>query len=167
MDGAGIPFALLLGDTFFHRFRSFHAKGDLQWIKPNKLNDRDKRRIESIRERLRAQGVGEDEATKRAVAEVRVSLKSGPSTAAGGGRAPNRAAGNEIASPSFPVVGPLRSVPAAPQRHRAGKVLVKPVGFCDNSMIGPLVLRATAPKNPAGPPPCRYQQGNSPKEESR
>ena len=50
-------------------------------ISPNKLNDRDKRRIKSIRERLRSQGVGEDEATRQAIEEVVRESHSG----AGGG----------------------------------------------------------------------------------
>jgi hypothetical protein len=45
------------------------------------FNDRDKRRIESTRERLRAQGVGEDEATRQVIEEVASDQHSG----AGGG----------------------------------------------------------------------------------
>lgn len=52
-------------------------------IQPNKLNDRDKRRMENIRTRLRRQGVGEDEAAKRAFEEV---LNEGASGAGGGSR---------------------------------------------------------------------------------
>lgn len=48
----------------------------------NKLNRRDQRRIENIRERLRAQGIGEDEATRRAIEEVAKRHHSGT----GGGR---------------------------------------------------------------------------------
>lgn len=55
-------------------------------IKPNKLNDRDRRRMENIRDRLRSQNVGEDEATRRALEEVVQEVGSGK----GGGR---RAAG--------------------------------------------------------------------------
>jgi hypothetical protein len=51
-------------------------------ISPNKLNKRDKRQIENVRERLRAEGVGEDEATKMAVDEVTRQEHSGR----GGGR---------------------------------------------------------------------------------
>jgi hypothetical protein len=52
-------------------------------VSPNKLNDRDRRRVENIRDRLQAQGVGEDEATKRAVEEVVAGGHSGQ----GGGKA--------------------------------------------------------------------------------
>lgn len=51
-------------------------------ISPNKLNERDKRKIDHVRERLRKQGVGEDEAMKRAVDEV----TSGDHSGRGGGR---------------------------------------------------------------------------------
>lgn len=50
-------------------------------ISPNKLNDDDKRRMESIRGRLRAQGVGEDEATRQAIEQV---VREGHSGAGGG-----------------------------------------------------------------------------------
>ena len=46
-------------------------------IKPNKLNDRDRRRMENIRDRLRAQNVGEDEATRQALEEVQREIAAG------------------------------------------------------------------------------------------
>lgn len=46
-------------------------------VSPNKLSKSDKRRIEHVRERLRNQGVSEDEATKRAVDEVTTGGHSG------------------------------------------------------------------------------------------
>lgn len=51
-------------------------------ISPNKLSDREKRRMESIRSRLRAQNVGEDEATRLAIEQVKQEMSSGE----GGGR---------------------------------------------------------------------------------
>ena len=48
-----------------------------QSIQPNKLNAQDRRRRESIRERLRSQGVGEDEATRQAMEEVLAEAQSG------------------------------------------------------------------------------------------
>ena len=50
-------------------------------ISPNKLSKRDKRRVDHVRDRLRHQGVGEDEAMKRAVREV----VSGDHSGRGGG----------------------------------------------------------------------------------
>lgn len=52
-----------------------------QQVSPNKLNARDQRQVENIRDRLRSQGVGEDEATKRAIDQVVAGEHSG----AGGG----------------------------------------------------------------------------------
>ena len=46
-------------------------------ISPNKLSERDKRRIENIRSRLRAQNIGEDEATQLATEQVVDELNSG------------------------------------------------------------------------------------------
>ncbi|MFO7904878.1 MAG: hypothetical protein ACQESR_11095 [Planctomycetota bacterium] len=46
-------------------------------IKPNKLNDRDRRRMENIRDRLRSQNVGEDEATRRALEQLLQEVGSG------------------------------------------------------------------------------------------
>ncbi len=39
-------------------------------IHPNKLNQRDRRRMENIRDRLRSQNVGEDEATRLVMEQV-------------------------------------------------------------------------------------------------
>jgi len=55
-------------------------------VDPNKLNERDKRRVENIRDRLRAQNVGEDEAMRLALEQVTEeawSGKGGGSSAAG------------------------------------------------------------------------------------
>lgn len=53
-------------------------------ISPNKLNDRDKRRMENIRDRLRAQNVGEDEATRLALDQIQ-KKKSGQGGGGHGG----------------------------------------------------------------------------------
>jgi len=53
-------------------------------ISPNKLNDSDRRRIERIRSRLRSQGIGKDEALRRATAEV---VEQGHGGRGGGGNA--------------------------------------------------------------------------------
>ncbi len=53
-------------------------------IHPNKLNQRDRRRMENIRDRLRSQNVGEDEATRLAMEQVVDESLSGKG---GGGQA--------------------------------------------------------------------------------
>ncbi len=53
-------------------------------ISPNKLNQRDRRRMENIRDRLRSQNVGEDEATRLAIEQVVEESHSGKG---GGGHA--------------------------------------------------------------------------------
>ena len=51
-------------------------------IPPGKLSARDQRKVNSLCERFQAQGIGEDDATRRAVEEVTKMSHSG----AGGGR---------------------------------------------------------------------------------
>lgn len=36
-------------------------------VSPNKINEQDRRRMENIRDRLRSQNIGEDEATRLAL----------------------------------------------------------------------------------------------------
>ena len=55
-------------------------------ISPNKLNEKDKRRMENIRDRLRSQNYGEDDATRLALEQVlaeRASGQGGGTNAAG------------------------------------------------------------------------------------
>ena len=56
-------------------------------VKPNKLNDKDKRKIESVRSRLREQGVGEDDATRQAREKVIAEGTSGKGGGNSGGEA--------------------------------------------------------------------------------
>ena len=44
---------------------------------PNKLHKRDKRRMENRRDRMREQGIGEDDATRRATREIDKEMHSG------------------------------------------------------------------------------------------
>jgi hypothetical protein len=56
-------------------------------VKPNKLNDKDKRRMENVRDELRKQGVGEDDATRRAREQVIAEGTSGKGGGNSGGEA--------------------------------------------------------------------------------
>lgn len=55
-----------------------------QEISPNKVNDEQERRAEQVESRLRKQGMGEDEAEKRALAEA---VAEKPGSHGGGGNA--------------------------------------------------------------------------------
>ncbi len=61
-----------------------------QDISPNKLNDRDRRRMENIRDRLRAQNFGEDEATRLAMEEVVAEAHSGKGGGSGAAGEPQK-----------------------------------------------------------------------------
>lgn len=63
-----------------------------QDISPNKLNDRDRRRMENIRDRLRAQNYGEDEATRLAIEQVVEESHSGKGGGSGAGGEPQKPA---------------------------------------------------------------------------
>lgn len=64
-------------------------------IKPNKLNDRDRRRMGNIRDRLRSHNVGEDEATRRALEEVQQEVGSGKGGGHRAGGEPHKRKENE------------------------------------------------------------------------
>ncbi|MBW3600651.1 MAG: plasmid stabilization protein [Planctomycetes bacterium] len=53
-----------------------------QEFDPNKISDKERRRASQIKEKLQRQGVGEDEAAKRAVQQAAEELQSGQ----GGGK---------------------------------------------------------------------------------
>lgn len=46
-------------------------------VSPNKINGHDRRRMENIRDRLRSQNIGEDEATRLALEQVAEEAHSG------------------------------------------------------------------------------------------
>ena len=56
-------------------------------VKPTKLNDKDKRKIESVRSDLRKEGVGEDDATRQATERVVSQGTSGRGGGNSGGEA--------------------------------------------------------------------------------
>ena len=53
------------------------TKPRTQDVSPNKLSDSQKKQIEQVRERLQQQGLGRDEAEKRAIREVTANTESG------------------------------------------------------------------------------------------
>ena len=64
-------------------------------IKPNKLKDRDKRRMENIRDRLRSQNIDEDEATRRAIQQLQEETESGKGGGHRAGGEPQKRKGPE------------------------------------------------------------------------